>query len=126
MFRRVWPHFYAFDVLAVDGGDLRGLPLLVRKRRLAAILPAVNSRLLYLDHVAVRGRDLFRAACERDLEGIVAKWARGTYQTGCGTSWLKVKNPAYSQMVGRRELFEARHSGLHTHRAPYPPELLLA
>lgn len=50
---------------------------------------------------------LFRVACERDLEGIVAKWGDGTYQSGRGTSLLKIKNPEYSQMEGRREMFEA-------------------
>ena len=108
LFRRDWPHFYAFDLLAVNGTDLRALPLIERKRRLLSILPAVESRLLYLDHLAARGRDLFRVACERDLEGIVAKWGRGTYQAGGGTSWLKIKNTEYSQIVDRHELFEGR------------------
>jgi ATP-dependent DNA ligase len=77
-------------------------------------MPRVESRLLYLDGVPERGRDLYRVACERDLEGIVAKWSRGTYQgDGRGTSWLKIKNPGYSQMVGRRELFEARRDRHH-------------
>jgi hypothetical protein len=48
-----------------------------------------------------------RAACDLDLEGIVAKWAHGSYQTDSrGTSWLKIKNPDYSQMVDRNELFD--------------------
>lgn len=110
LFRREWPYFYAFDVLSIEGEDLRGLPPLERKRRLVQILPTIESRLLYLDHLDERGCDFFRVACFRDLEGIVAKWARGTYQTdGRSTSWLKVKNPEYSQIEGRRELFEARH-----------------
>ena len=57
LFRHDWPHFYAFDVLAVDGCDVRGLPLIDRKRLLVGILPAVESRLLYLDHFAERRRD---------------------------------------------------------------------
>ena len=69
---------------------------------------------------AERGRDLFRVACERDLEGIVAKWGSGTYQAGGGTSWLKIKNPEYSQIAGRRELFEARRDRRQAHRAPAP------
>jgi bifunctional non-homologous end joining protein LigD len=76
LFRREWPYFYAFDLLMLDGKDLRGLPLLERKRRLLAIMPAVECRALYLDHLAARGRDLFRVACERDLEGVVGKWPR--------------------------------------------------
>jgi bifunctional non-homologous end joining protein LigD len=65
LFRREWPHFYCFDVLSTDGKDLRGLPLLERKRRLVRVLPTIETRLLYLDHIAERGRDLFRAACAR-------------------------------------------------------------
>jgi bifunctional non-homologous end joining protein LigD len=108
LFRREWPYFYAFDVLSVNGEDVRALPLLERKRRLRRIMPRIESRLLYLDHFVERGRALYRVACDRDLEGIVAKWIHGTYQTNVrGTSWLKIKNPEYSQMVDRRELFEA-------------------
>jgi ATP-dependent DNA ligase len=61
-----------------------------------------------------RGRDLFRLACDEDLEGIVAKWTGGTYQSdgaGTSTSWFKIKNPRYSQAEGRRELFEQRREG---------------
>lgn len=122
LFRREWPHFYAFDVLMLNGRDLRLLPLIERKARLARIMPAVECRVLILDSIAERGCDLFRVACERDLEGIVAKWSRGTYQSGAGTSWLKIKNPHYSQIVGRAELFERP-----TSRARGPrPELRLA
>ncbi len=120
LFRREWPSFYAFDLLAVNAEGLRALPLLERKRRLLAIIPTIDCRLLYLDHVEECGRDLFRAACERDLERILAKWTRETYYTdGRRTSWLKVKNPEYSKMRDRHELFEGRrHAGGERHRAP--------
>lgn len=89
---------------------MTGLPLEERKESLRRIMPTVECRLLYLDSIAERGIDPYRVACERDLEGIVAKWTRGTYQTdGRGTSWLKIKNPEYSQVIGRRELFENRN-----------------
>jgi ATP-dependent DNA ligase len=53
--------------------------------------------------------DLFDHVCRDDCEGIVAKWARGRYHAdGVQTSWLKIKNPNYSQMTGRREVFERR------------------
>lgn len=105
---------------------MRPLPLLERKRRLLRILPVVEGRVLYLDHIAERGRDLFRAACERDLEGIVAKWVHGTYQTGGRrTSWLKIKNPAYSQMEGRHELFSSRRRDRPRRGAAIAPELQL-
>ena len=127
MFRRMWPWFYAFDVLSINGRDLRDLPLLERKRRLRAIMPMIECRLLYLDHLAERGRDLFRVACERDLEGIVAKCARGPYHTdGRSTSWLKIKNPRYTQMRDRHELFSARPlEGARRRGAAFRPALRL-
>jgi ATP-dependent DNA ligase len=81
----------------------------------------------YLDSIAERGTDLYRVACERDLEGIVAKWAQGTYQSnGRETSWLKIKNPTYSQMAGRRELFEARRDRRRRKLGVVAPQLRLA
>ena len=110
MFRREWPVFYAFDLLELDGHDLRGEPLRSRKRSLRRLVPRGRDwRLRYLDHVQGRGRDLFAAACARDTEGIVAKWAGGPYHTdGAKTSWVKIKNPAYTQAEGRHEFFEDR------------------
>jgi bifunctional non-homologous end joining protein LigD len=109
MFRRDWPYFCAFDLLMVDGRDLRGRPLLERKATLRRIMPGAASRLFCMDHVVKRGRALFDAVCRHDAEGIVGKWAGGRYGTdGVSTSWVKVKNPTYSQMTGRREVFETR------------------
>jgi ATP-dependent DNA ligase len=60
-------------------------------------------------HLERRGCELFLAACDRDLEWIVAKWARGPYRCdGVSTSWIKAKNPACTQADGRQELFERR------------------
>ena len=47
--------------------------------------------------------DLFRAVCERNLEGVVAKRKTGTYATVSG--WLKIKNPNYTQLERRHQLF---------------------
>jgi bifunctional non-homologous end joining protein LigD len=77
LFRREWRYFLAFDVLSIDGEDLRASPLVQRKRRRARIMPPVESRLMFLDAIRARGTRLYELACERDLEGIVAKWARG-------------------------------------------------
>jgi len=110
LFRREQPYLYAFDVLMLDGTDLRSLTLMERKRRLLSMMPKVQRRVLYLDHILKRGRDLFQLACERDLEGIVGKFAHGTYQIERQrTSWVKIKNPDYSQMRDRHELFDSRH-----------------
>jgi ATP-dependent DNA ligase len=54
--------------------------------------------------VEARGRELFEAVCQLDLEGIVAKRKADPY--GAQTTWYKVKNPTYTQAEGRRELFE--------------------
>ena len=98
-----------FDALSINGKDLRDLPLHDRKRRLARIMLWVESRLILLEPIEHRGRRLFELACERDPEGIVAKWKHGTYQSdGRGTSWFKLKSPSYSQAEGRHELFESR------------------
>ena len=95
----------------MDGEDLRGLPLLERKRLLLDVMPRMESRVRYVDHVHETGVRFFELACERDLEGIVAKYARGVYQSNHAiTSWLKVKNPNNSQAEGRAELFEQRRS----------------
>jgi ATP-dependent DNA ligase len=70
---------------------------------------------------------LFEPKIDGFREGIVAKWARGTYQgDGRGTSWLKIKNPEYSQMAGRRELFEARRDRRQRTLGAAAPELRLA
>ena len=126
LFRREWPYFAAFDLLWLDGEDLRSMPLTTRKRRLKAIMPKVQlkSRILYVDHVIGRGRALFRAVCNNDVEGIVAKWRWGTYQAGHRTSWIKIKNPAYSQMEGRHELFE--RPGQSSRSRISAPRLVLA
>ena len=70
LFRRDWPYFMAFDLLALDGTDLRGRPLHQRKRIVAGIMTRVESRVRLVEGVDGRGVDLFRAACELDLEGI--------------------------------------------------------
>jgi bifunctional non-homologous end joining protein LigD len=120
LFRRESPYYYAFDVLSVDGEDLRGLPLLERKRRLHELIPFVPTRLRYVDHLERRGVDLFRAVCRADAEGIVAKWTTGAYHCdGLTTSWVKVKNRAYSQMEGRHELFAERGRGRRGSRPSY-------
>jgi ATP-dependent DNA ligase len=64
-------------------------------------MPRIESRLLYVDRLEQRGCELYRAACEHDLEGIVGKWTDDRYETdGVSTSWVKIKNPTYSQMDG--------------------------
>jgi len=66
--------------------------------------------LLYVDHVAAEGVAMFQAACNGDLESIVAKLATGLY-TPEATTWVKIKNPLYSQAEGRDDFFDVRGAG---------------
>lgn len=106
--RRRQPCFAAFDLLWVDGEDLRDRSLLERKSRLRGLVPVSHARLVYVDHVEERGVALFAKVCEMDLEGITAKRNKGLYRDG--TRWLKIKNPDYSQAEGRGELFDRARS----------------
>jgi bifunctional non-homologous end joining protein LigD len=96
--------FYAFDLLWLDGQDLRQLPLLDRKLKLQRLLKG-HPGLLYAVHVPAKGVELFRVICREDLEGIVAKHGLASYSAK-PQSWFKVLNPDYSQARGRREMFE--------------------
>lgn len=108
MFRRGPARFYAFDLIELNGRDLRSLPLLKRKQFLRRLIPHQNPSLLYVDHVQGKGEELFRLACREDLEGIVAKWKHSLYDPQGVSSWVKIKNPAYTQWAGRDELFERK------------------
>jgi bifunctional non-homologous end joining protein LigD len=80
LMRRRGPfQFVAFDVLDLSGKEVRNLPLTERKRLLRAIIPAGSSSLLYAQHVAERGRELFAEVCAQDLEGVVAKHRESSY-----------------------------------------------
>jgi bifunctional non-homologous end joining protein LigD len=108
MRRRAPQHFFAFDLLWLNGRDLRGLPLLERKRLLAGIAPPQPAPVVLVDHIAGSvGVALFQEVCKRDLEGIVAKLAKAPY-TPESTSWIKIKNRNYSQAVNRRDFFDSR------------------
>jgi ATP-dependent DNA ligase len=63
----------AFDLLYLNGKDLRTLPLIDRKSALKKLLQRKRSRILYLDHVDSDGRLLFEQIVKMDLEGIVCK-----------------------------------------------------
>jgi len=97
----------AFDAIYLNGEDLRGLPLIERKRRLREVIPdrRHRSRLRYHSHIERLGCALYKLTCERDLEGIVAKRGDGLYETS-KPAWIKIKNPNYGQKEGRDLLFE--------------------
>ena len=110
LFHRGTPRFCAFDLLWLNGRDLRELPLIERKRSLRKLIPAGCESVLYVDHIEGEGERLFEVVCERDLEGIVAKHRLSRYTTeNRNPAWVKIRNRRYSQMVGRDDLFERRY-----------------
>lgn len=103
-FNRREPAYAAFDLLWLNGRDLRPLPFWRRKNALRKLVS--QTPVGYVDH----GDDplLYTVVAQHDLEGIVAKRRGDAY--GADTRWVKVKCAGYSQMVGRWELF-ARQGG---------------
>jgi bifunctional non-homologous end joining protein LigD len=82
--------FYLFDVLYCDGYDLRGAPLIERKRLLKKILDA-KPPLRYSDHVLEQGEELFDLAREHGAEGIIGKQIYSTYVEARSANWVKLK-----------------------------------
>jgi len=83
--------YYLFDLLHLDGADLRSLPLVERKARLQALLRGVKEPLIYSDHVVGNGAKAFEQACAMKLEGLISKQADAPYRSGRTRSWLKSK-----------------------------------
>jgi bifunctional non-homologous end joining protein LigD len=102
--RRKPASFVAFDLLWLNGEGLRTETLVERKKRLRRVL-AGRSNPGILEAMAIdgRGKELMRVVEAHDLEGIVAKRKHDAYRRGA--RWWKIKNRAYTQAVGRHELF---------------------
>jgi bifunctional non-homologous end joining protein LigD len=100
---------YAFDCLALEGDDLRKLPLSMRKTNLARLLARRPDGIFIAPFEQGEiGPDLFRKACEFGLEGLVSKHRDRAYRAGTSLNWLKVKNPAHPAMQRVQDTF--RHS----------------
>jgi len=83
---------FLFDALEIDGEDLAGLPNVERKARLASLLgPGKPPTLLYAEHIAGHGEELFQAMCEAGQEGIISKRADSPYRGARTKAWLKIK-----------------------------------
>jgi len=99
--------YFAFDLLWLNGEDLRDLPLLQRKKLLRSIIPRKPSCVGYVGYANGRPDKLFELVKAHDLEGLVVKRKDGRYRPQ--TKWYKVLNPDYSQKIGRLEFFEWRN-----------------
>jgi bifunctional non-homologous end joining protein LigD len=82
--------YYAFDLLYLDGYDLRKLPLEERKKKLLSMIVAGDA-LRYSDHYEQQGKALFKVAEEKGLEGILAKKRDSIYQERRSSDWLKIR-----------------------------------
>src|SRR5438093_9398148 len=105
LFRQRQCIFIAFDLLYLNGRDLRVLPLLERKAMLKKLLRRRRARILYLDQVGADGCLLFEQIEKMDLEGIVCKRKDSPYKVTEKPSryWITVKNARYSQVKGREQ-----------------------
>ena len=91
--------YYVFDLLFLDGRDIRGRPLLERKKLLKSVLPR-SALIRFSRHIKRNGVSFFRAARRRGLEGIVAKRAQSRYRSGKRTrDWLKIKTARRQEVV---------------------------
>lgn len=83
--------FYGFDLLFLNGKDLRQLPLFVRKEQLKKLLKSNRSKLIrYSDHLK-EGKKFFAESCKLHLEGIVSKKIDSPYESGRNHDWVKTK-----------------------------------
>ena len=113
--------FYAFDLLAFGGLDLRDLPLLARKALLREVLPTVGP-VRFSDHIATQGEAMYEQVTAMRLEGLVAKKADSPYRSGRSTSWYKIRAVrtddfvvvGYTDPKGGRSGFGALHLAQYT------------
>ena len=84
---------YAFDLIELDGTDLRSLPIETRKATLASLLRRSSATIRLSDHIEADGPDVFAHACKLGAEGIVSKRLGSAYKSGPCHAWIKVKNP---------------------------------
>ena len=87
------PSFARFDLLELDGRDLRREPIERRKALLAKLLKGAHLTLVLNEHFYEDGAAVYRAACQVGCEGIVSKRLGSPYRSGRSKHWVKVKNP---------------------------------
>ena len=91
--------YYVFDILWYNGYSLISLPVVERKKILKSVLPSSNI-IRFSDHIARKGKDLYKLAQQHKLEGIVAKYKNGLYYPGRRTTgWIKIKTTQVVQGV---------------------------
>jgi bifunctional non-homologous end joining protein LigD len=115
-------YYYVFDLLYLNGQDLRELPLTERKQILKALIEGSSlSRTRYSDHIIGKGKAFFHAAAKKHLEGIMAKKMDSIYVSKRSRDWLKIKTSmrqetvigGFTQPHGKRKHFGALLLGVY-------------
>jgi hypothetical protein len=101
---------YAFDLIELDGDDLRREPFETRKATLASVLAKAAPGLRLNEHIEADGPTVFAHGCKMGLEGIVSKRKTSPYRSGRSPDWIKSKNPACEAV--RREAEGGRGAGV--------------
>jgi bifunctional non-homologous end joining protein LigD len=84
----------AFDLIELDGNDVRRSPIEYRKRMLAKLVRERHPGIVVNEHYEADGEIVFQHACKLGCEGIVSKRLGSLYRSGRSPHWIKVKNPA--------------------------------
>ncbi len=92
-------HFYAFDLLELEGNDISRLNLAERKARLLALLQEAPAHVLYSDHMTGDGEKILRECCRMGLEGIVSKRSDKPYVSRRSPFWIKTKCTGRDEFV---------------------------
>lgn len=102
-----------FDILALDGKDLRAKKLIQRKTILENVMQNAPDNLYYSKHTQANGLSLFEAACEMDLEGIIGKNGNSIYSGTRNNDWVKLKCDKRQEfVVGGYSLSKKQRNGL--------------
>lgn len=105
--------YVVFDLLALDGEDLRGRRLIERKEKLEALLENAPASLYYSRHVIGNGKASFDAACKAGMEGIIGKKIDSLYRGNRGGDWIKLKCDKRQEFViGGYTLSDKKTSGV--------------
>ncbi len=106
--------YFIFDLLHLNGRNLRTLPLLERKTILASLLTNSGEYIRLSEHLDSNGAEIFRKACELQAEGIISKRAEAKYISGRTSDWLKIKCVHEQEFViGGFTLPGKGHTGIH-------------
>lgn len=112
--------YYVFDLLYLEGYDIRHLPLIERKELLKKLIHNIP-QVRFCDHVEEKGKAFFKAALKEGFEGIIGKQAQSPYQQGRSRDWVKIKTHQRQEVIicgftppkGAREKFGSLLLGVY-------------